>query len=277
MCGVGEVRVLHTHLPVRYNGRDALLLLLGLRAAQLGTVRPSPQPHRPTESTGESKQASDRSHLARPELTAGDPWVSGRYLITQRPSSQGLNAHGPDAAFSLPFDWHAATANHLSRNRCGMPVEFINLAHLEAEMDLEEGATGFREVIQEVDIEMGGSRARSEAGGGEGARVHPRVSEGATLPSTPPRTSAEAARAGFGSDATPRREATGVAAGEEATEAAPCYTWLLAEQQCMGAFGPGSPSQAPVQGGASGRQVGGSLHGPRVRALLSVDDRQKSV
>jgi hypothetical protein len=38
----------------------------------------------------------------------------------------------------------------------------------------------------------------------------------------------------------------------------------------MGAFGPGSPSQAPVQG-----QGGGSLHGPR--ELFSVNDRQKSV
>lgn len=196
----------------------------------------------------------------------------GRYLITQRLSSQGLNAHGPDAAFSLPFDWHAATANHLSRNRCGMPVEFINPV-----ARLEGGATGCAEVIQEVDIEMGGSRAWSEAGGVDGARVHPLKSAGATQPSTPLRNAAEAAGAGFGSDAASRTEATGMAAGAEATEATQCYTWLLAEQQCMGAFGPSSPSQAPVQGDASGRQVGGSLQGPHVRALLSVDNRQNSV
>jgi hypothetical protein len=190
----------------------------------------------------------------------------GRYLITQRPSSQGLNAHGPDAAFSLPFDWHAATANHLSRNRCGMPVECINPVQARG----QEGVMGCTEVIQQVDIEMGGSRAWSQAEEVEGMPVHTLVSEGASHPSTPTRNSAEATRAGFGS------EATGVAAGAEATEATPCYTWLLAEQQCMGPFGPGSPSQAPVQANASDRQVGGGLHVPRVPPLLSVQ-RQKSV
>ena len=53
-----------------------------------------------------------------------------RYLVTQKPSSQGLNAHCPEAAFSLPFDWHAATASHLARNRSAITTRASSLVSL---------------------------------------------------------------------------------------------------------------------------------------------------